>query len=650
MTLAAQRALVGHDPITIVEIDIDKCAEVFGTAPCQAGEVDTGTAQAGAGSAITLATTASAVDDAYNTMLVYIISGTGVGQERTISDYTGATRVADVSVAWSTNPDATSVYRVKNQNISNACYNTRNTCQDITNYNRGTVTHRFCEGRANLPAGVDMQACIIGTPTVSPTKITPGKGLGARASANIKFQDFTHHDRGVDPYVANRTYTPADQGTFWGKFIARNPYYQNRIVRVRSGFITDPWDWANFEDREYVIDKLDGPDRKGQVHLVAKDILKLADDKKAVAPAASSGALTIALDAVETTSLSVTTGTGTEYTAGGGFVRIGDEIIQFASRSGDVLSTLTRDARGTTASTHSVDDSVQLCLTFDSIEVIDIVDTLLSDYTTIPAAYITPATWHTNNDLWLQSFALTATISEPTGVNKLISELTQQCLFNLWVDERNQVIELAAIAPYTDDTELTDDANFVGGSVKVVVKPDDRVSQIWVHYGQTDPTSDKYPQTYIQADLSAEGADQFGESRIVEVESRWFQSQGNAAQFAGRFLAMRRNNPRTVTFELGAKDADLWTGDPIDVFTDQMQDVEGARKKVEMLIVEVQEKTGAKFMYSAESSSFIGLYAYIAPDITPDYSSASDTEKETYGFIAPDGDGFANGDPAYKII
>lgn len=70
-----------------------------------------GTAQAGAGTTITLAATASATDDAYNGREVHIISGTGAGQYREITDYVGATKVATVA-AWSTNPDNTSVYKV----------------------------------------------------------------------------------------------------------------------------------------------------------------------------------------------------------------------------------------------------------------------------------------------------------------------------------------------------------------------------------------------------------------------------------------------------------------------------------------------------------------------------------------------------------
>ncbi len=45
---------------------------------------------------------------------VYIVSGTGAGQKRTISGYVAGTRVATVSADWATTPDTTSVYSIGN--------------------------------------------------------------------------------------------------------------------------------------------------------------------------------------------------------------------------------------------------------------------------------------------------------------------------------------------------------------------------------------------------------------------------------------------------------------------------------------------------------------------------------------------------------
>lgn len=71
-----------------------------------------GTAQAGASTTITLATTASVFNDTYNTQTIRLLSGTGQGQIGTISDYAGASRVATMAVAWTVNPNNTTVYSI----------------------------------------------------------------------------------------------------------------------------------------------------------------------------------------------------------------------------------------------------------------------------------------------------------------------------------------------------------------------------------------------------------------------------------------------------------------------------------------------------------------------------------------------------------
>lgn len=71
------------------------------------------TAQAGTASTITLDASASATNDLYNYNIVTIISGTGAGQSRQISDYVGASKVATVGVNWTTNPSSDSVFTIE---------------------------------------------------------------------------------------------------------------------------------------------------------------------------------------------------------------------------------------------------------------------------------------------------------------------------------------------------------------------------------------------------------------------------------------------------------------------------------------------------------------------------------------------------------
>ena len=72
----------------------------------------TGTAQAGSADTITLDAGASGTDDFFVGMVIRITSGTGADQLRMIIKYVGSTKVATVSRAYVTPPDATSVFRV----------------------------------------------------------------------------------------------------------------------------------------------------------------------------------------------------------------------------------------------------------------------------------------------------------------------------------------------------------------------------------------------------------------------------------------------------------------------------------------------------------------------------------------------------------
>lgn len=81
---------------------------------------ESGTAQAGGASTITLAAGESGTDDAYNGMTVEITGGTGSGQVRHITDYVGSTKVATVDAAWSANPDNTSTYKIYGQQMTAA--------------------------------------------------------------------------------------------------------------------------------------------------------------------------------------------------------------------------------------------------------------------------------------------------------------------------------------------------------------------------------------------------------------------------------------------------------------------------------------------------------------------------------------------------
>jgi hypothetical protein len=73
---------------------------------------DTGTAQAGTSTSITLKSSSSSSDDYFNGLYITITGGTGAGQVRIITDYVGSTKVATVDRAWTTAPNSSSTYSI----------------------------------------------------------------------------------------------------------------------------------------------------------------------------------------------------------------------------------------------------------------------------------------------------------------------------------------------------------------------------------------------------------------------------------------------------------------------------------------------------------------------------------------------------------
>lgn len=544
------------------------------------------------------------------------------------------------------------------EGIAGKCYNTRATCQDAANYARGTKSYLFIEGREGLPLGINMIPSVISVSS-APTRITPGKGLGYRASVTVEFQDHTHHDRGIDPYFRDRSFDAESSGTFWTKLLARNPHYQNRPLRVMTGYMTDPWDWANFTTREYVIDRIEGPDDRGRVKVVAKDVLKLADDDRAVCPRATTG--TLQADISDTaTSLSLSTGSAAEY-AGDEYVRIGDEIIlaPIVDRTGDTFANLTRAMWGTEATSHSTDDNVQACWTIVGENVRDVIEELLVDFASVPSSYIDQTEWDDERTDWLSVYSLTTIISEPTGVNKLLGEITEQCQVMVWPDARAQRIRLKAIVPPkgTQPNRINDDEHFIADSVKPKETPADRVTQVWVLYDPANYAEDRrsnYQRLYVQQDVEAESADQYGDQRILVIESRWFDetSQSAVLQTAGRIFNARRTTPVVVDFDLDAKDLETFkTGDIVDMLSDRFVDYNGQPRTVRGIILEEDEEiAGTTVRYKLQTGVGTGRFGVIAPDTIGDYSAESETNRALYMFIAPDSGVFADGSEAYKVI
>lgn len=544
------------------------------------------------------------------------------------------------------------------------CYNTLATCQDTANYNTGTpITLRFCTPSSNFPSPSEAEQYIpiVESVSTNSTEINLSNGnaslspLGKRASITIKMKDIPYNDAIVDNYLSTRGFDPLDKSTFWQKWLARNLYYQNRPLRVRDGYIGQSI--GSMRTRNFIIEKISGVDSNGKVTIIAKDILKLAEDKRAQAPVANTGTLVADITVGATSATLSPAGIGNSEYAASGTLIIGSELMTF-TRSSDTL-TLTRAQNNTIATAHSEDDAVQECLTYTDQRVDVIIEDLLETYGNIDPSYITTADWTAEADTWLSDSILTTIITEPTGVTELIGELLEQTSTVIWWDDVNQKIRFKAIRPVNADTitDITQDANIITNSVSVTRQAKQRLSQAWIYYDIFNFVTDldepsNFRKLQVTVDLDKESADQYGESRIKKTFSRWIGSEdlSVALSSAGKSVLIYKDNPIYIQFDVDAKDRSLDIMDVVRFNHRSFVDSQGDLQNTLFQIISREEiESGHKIRYKCIKFGFIGRFAFIMANSANDFGSATQAELDKGAYISDNNGKMSDGSDGWKI-
>ena len=539
----------------------------------------------------------------------------------------------------------------------NKCFNTYATCKAKNAYALGTpLTLRFCENNIGQPYDSYYLMPFLESIETTPTRINPGGGdsnaspLGERASVTITLNDAPHTDNLVDPYLSTRSYSPLARSTFWRKWLARNPYYSGRAIRIREGYLGQAW--SAMQIRHYIIDKISITGNG--VTITGNDVLQLADDDKAVAPKPTDAKLIGDMSDAQTSC--VTFGADLVDFPTAGTVRIGQECMTYTSRSYDsasgriTLNGLTRGSDGTTVESHSDRDAVQVCLRVSHQMPWVLIRDLLINYARIPTSYINTAEWNDEGDIWLSQFIVSRLITEPTGVAQLIGEICQQSLMYVWWDERAKLIKMRALRPFDDDAipSINDSDNIIADSVKYSENTDARTSQVWVFYSQINPTeavdeSKNYSKLRIRVDTNAESQYQFNDTRITKIYAPWIETDAQAINLAARYMGRYRSNVRMLSLRLDAKDRQIWTGSVADVETAHLVDETGNIKRMRFEVISAHEPTSGEIielelMGSEYDASAIIRYMYWMQTNVPTYSNATTTERKR-GFWWSDASG-----------
>ena len=439
------------------------------------------------------------------------------------------------------------------------CFNTLQTCKDRPNFTDVPETLRFVQPTDYLPQSVAAIPSLRGV-TISPAVISLGHDLGERAQVAAEFEDHPWTDTGPggDKYISERPYNPYDQGSFWGKFRSRHPFLRGRKLRVIRGKVGDAI--SAMTTRHYRVDSIDGPSMDGKFAIRASDPLKFADGPRAMAPMASHGYLSLGMSATTGQLTLSPVGIGNSEYPNTGYLNIGgEEVVQLTGRSGDVC-TIARAAYNTAAVPHAAEDRVQLCLRFNDDGPQAIIADLLQDFAGVAPAEIPLSDWEEEVVAYAIHLNYSALITEPTSVRLLVSEMIEQAGLFMWWDDIAEKVNLRVLRPIPDAVCITED-HIIKGTLTVMERPSERISQFWVYYAQFNPLlpvgdTDNYRSISATVNLQAES--DFGSPAIRVITSRWIPNvvsgggpgRAVAEELSQIYLSRFEGSPRRFRFSL----------------------------------------------------------------------------------------------------
>lgn len=482
------------------------------------------------------------------------------------------------------------------------CFNTFKTCQDKLNFANEPRTLRYAEAAEFLPGDID---CIPSIKSVSytPQKIDPGVSIGERASVSVTLADHPHSDTDLDKYVALRDYDPFEQGTYWAKFRARNPYIKGRPFRLIMGTLGQSLD--EMETRHFLIESTTGPGSSGTFQIIAKDQLKVIDGDRAQAPRKSTGTLLSGIDTDDTGFTLDPAGIGDlEYPAAG-TGSIGEEVMTF-TRAGDVL-TVVRAQNNTAPEEHSAGDLFQTALVYDDESPADIISDLVLSYSDALSEWVPIDEWRYEVDSYINRVYST-TIAKPTAVKDLVDELIEQAGLVVWWDDISTQIKLRSLRPVAPTAEMITDSQIISSTFKPSEQPNKRASQVWISYSQINPLEDLTRESnYASGVLSFDGQSEIdhGMPAIKKIFSRWIApfARSTALRLGAQKLSRYRDPPRKFNFSVDRFQNTLQLGRGYRVQSWSLQQDTGEPETVNIIITSLEPRFD-QFAVEAEEMLF----------------------------------------------
>jgi hypothetical protein len=511
------------------------------------------------------------------------------------------------------------------------------TCVYTTAYNSTTKVYRFTSSDVPVPWASGERPYLIGI-KLMPTQINDVRSLVTRAT--IELADEPDTDVGIDPYLSSRS---SVQGTYWKKWLARNPNFKGKPVQILEGF-------AGLAVGEYKskfsgkIEKIEFGENR--VTIEASDLN--ADLSEMYWPIKVDVKLTFDLSTTDSY-LHVTD--ASQLAAAPGYVRIDDEVIKYTTRdtTGNFLTGLTRATFGTVNVVHSAGRKVTrvgyLVEDYTSNQIIFLLlDVGLSASTQFNGTALS-FVWSKPD---FEPPKHSVVVVEPRRVSELLGELCELAELHYWIGE-GSVIDFKRKLPNQPSRifagHFTDEANIVAGSVRVDTNDEQRITRIYFWWDHdcihTITERESFNRGDIIVDVEAELI--YGEPVTRDIYSQIMRYDvtytdptmhvRRVVNLIGRLLGWNVKARAELDFQVELKDSDVATGDYVTISTNQVQDISGTGLSQAQGMVVRRERTKGNLIDLRVRLLPTRKFGYIAPDASPDWTSASASDKQ-YAFLS----------------
>lgn len=340
------------------------------------------------------------------------------------------------------------------------------------------------------------------------------------------------------------------------------------------------------------------------------------------------------------------------------YICIGDEVIRYTAKDGDVLSWPSSEYRaqfGTPREDHGKDDGVQQCYAPVDKSVTDVIQEICNA-AGVADTYIDLAGLAQEDADWLGAVArITACIPAPEKASSLLNDLLRDLNMYAWPDPVAQKIKFKADMPQLAGAvkEITP-VETIGKSMQVVPLDDLRITQAYISYAPFSATGSNssrqdFKHTNGYRDAGAESANEYNGVVQKQIFSKWLSSANelHARALVARKRRRFRNAPFRAKFKLDPRD-EVGMADLIDVTSNNKTSATGAPLKVRMRVTKLQGAGNQDV--EAVSTTFEGRNAFIAPFGCPDYADATEEQRAMYAYICDANEKMPDGTGGYLIL